>query len=84
LGHVWRSEEEQRRLVEAGKSKTMKSAHLNRLAIDLNFFDPQSNLVYDKEYLQRFGDYWEGLDPKNTWGGNWESFTDTPHFERRL
>jgi hypothetical protein len=30
------------------------------------------------------GDHWESLDPKNSRGGNWKSFKDLPHFERRV
>jgi hypothetical protein len=24
------------------------------------------------------------LNSKNSWGGNWKSFKDIPHFERRV
>lgn len=41
-----------------GKSKTMKSNHLGRLAIDFNFFI-NGELTYDKEKLQPPGDFWE-------------------------
>ena len=27
--------------------------------------------------------FWESLNQKNSWGGNWASFKDVPHFERR-
>jgi len=67
-------------------SKTLDSYHPKRLAIDFNFFKPDGDkfsLTYDKDELQMFGDYWESLDDKNVWGGNWD-FVDTPHFERRV
>lgn len=64
------------------KSKTMNSNHLRRLAVDFNFFI-DGKLIYDKEKLQCLGDYWEELDKNNKWGGNYKSFTDTPHFEMR-
>jgi len=81
-GELWRTPEQQRIYVETGRSKTMASNHLRRCAIDLNFFR-NGTLVYDKAALQPIGDYWEGLEPKNSWGGNWSSFKDIPHFERR-
>lgn len=85
LGEAYRTIEQQELHVKAGRSKTMNSQHLNRLAIDLNFFDSATGeLTYDKDRLQKIGDYWESLDNKNSWGGNWNSFKDVPHFERRL
>ena len=39
---------------------------------------------YDVKALRPFGDYWESLNPKNSWGGSWASFKDVPHFERRV
>jgi len=65
------------------KSKTMNSLHLKRLAVDFNFFIG-GELTYEKEMLQEVGDYWESLDVKNRWGGNFNSFCDTPHFERNV
>lgn len=82
FGHAWRSPEEQKRLINEGKSQTMNSRHLQRLAIDFNFFI-DGNLTYKKEDVQRLGDYWEGLHPDNRWGGNWTTFVDTPHFEMK-
>ncbi|NOX15948.1 MAG: M15 family metallopeptidase [Epsilonproteobacteria bacterium] len=63
------------------KSKTMKSQHLERLAMDFNFFI-DGNLTYKKEDIQTLGDFWESLTDKNEWGGNWTSFHDVPHFQR--
>jgi hypothetical protein len=65
------------------KSSTMNSNHLKRLAVDFNFFI-NGGLTYEKEAVKVLGEFWESLDEKNKWGGNYESFTDTPHFERRL
>ena len=66
------------------KSKTMKSNHLERLAIDFNFF-VNGELVYDATHpkLVAMGKFWESLDKQNSWGGFWNSFKDTPHFEKR-
>lgn len=82
FGHAWRSLEEQKRLKAEGKSKTLKSKHLSRLAVDFNFFI-NGKLTYDKHKLQCLGDYWESLHEDNRWGGNWTSFVDTPHFEMK-
>ncbi|KKM97253.1 hypothetical protein LCGC14_1169970 [marine sediment metagenome] len=87
FGEVARPIEMQEIYVRTGRSKTMNSQHIPRLAIDLNFFKPTpgggTEYVCTKEAIQGFGDYWEGLNPKNSWGGNWNSFKDTPHFQRR-
>ncbi|HSH24308.1 MAG TPA: M15 family metallopeptidase [Massilibacterium sp.] len=80
-GELDRTIEQQKIYFESGKSKTMESLHLDRLAIDLNFFNPEGELTYKKKDLQWIGDFWESLSPQNEWGGNWE-FTDTPHFQR--
>lgn len=86
-GELYRTAEQQKIYMDTGRSKTMNSNHLRRLAIDLNFFVQQGDgalaLTYDKGMLQALGDYWEALHEHNRWGGNWTSFKDTPHFERR-
>lgn len=87
-GELFRPLEMQQIYVRTGRSKTMQSNHLRRCAIDLNFFikkpDGTSELTYDIPALKVLGDYWEALTPgKNSWGGNWSSFKDVPHFERR-
>ena len=38
FGHAWRSSEEQDRLFKQGLSKTLKSMHLCRMAVDFNVF----------------------------------------------
>ena len=81
LGEAHRTPEQQAIYLKTGRSKTLDSFHLKRLAIDLNFF-LAGVLCYDKAKLQAIGDYWESLSPKNRWGGNW-TFKDLPHFERR-
>jgi hypothetical protein len=81
-GELYRSIEQQQIYMNTGKTKTMASNHLKRCAIDLNFFK-DGKLVYDIAILKPVGDYWESLNPKNSWGGNWASFKDVPHFERR-
>ena len=81
-GELARTVEQQEIYMKTGKTKTMASNHLKRCAIDLNFFK-DGKLVYDIPTLKPVGDYWESLSPQNSWGGNWASFKDVPHFERR-
>lgn len=81
-GELYRTAEQQQIYVKTGRSKTMNSNHLKRMAIDLNFFK-DGKLIYDIAALKPIGTYWETLNPKNSWGGNWTSFKDVPHFERR-
>jgi len=69
------------------RSKTMKSDHLNRLAIDFNIFydydkDGDKDYISDKKLAEKLGAYWESLNPKNYWGGRWG--WDVPHFGRKL
>lgn len=77
-GELWRTKEQQEIYVKQGKSKTKNSKHLERLAIDLNFFDSKGNLIVCPDMI---GNYWESLSDKNEWGGNW-AFVDAGHFQR--
>lgn len=78
IGEVERTIEQQKIYVQTGRSKTMNSNHLKKCAADLHFVKA-GQLCYPQE----LGDYWETLDLINSWGGNWKSFKDKPHFERR-
>ena len=82
-GELFRTTEQQEIYVKTGRSKTMNSIHLKRCAIDLNFFK-DGKLTYDIKTLIPIGVYWEGLHPKNQWGGFWKSFKDVPHFQRTV
>lgn len=82
-GELARTPEQQEIYFKTGKSKTMQSNHLRRLAIDLNFLK-DGQPVYDKAALQPIGDYWVSLHRLNRWGGNFLNFIDTPHFERNV
>jgi len=82
-GELFRTPEQQEIYMKTGRSKTMNSLHLKRCAIDLNFFK-DGKLIYDVGVLAPVGAYWESLSKKNSWGGNWKSFKDVPHFERRV
>ena len=81
LGEAYRTKEQQKIYMKNGRSKTMKSMHLKRLAIDLNLF-VDGNLTWDIEEYRILGEFWESLSEQNEWGGNWKSFKDVPHFQR--
>lgn len=80
-GELQRPVEMQKIYVQIGRSRTMDSLHIKRLAGDLNIFK-DGVYITDKETLKPIGVYWESLSPKNRWGGNFKSFKDCPHFER--
>jgi predicted chitinase len=86
-GELYRTPEQQALYVQSGRSKTMKSQHTRRLAVDLNFYREQPDgaldLVYDEDDLRPLGEFWSSLDSANRWGGDWGSFKDLPHFERQ-
>jgi hypothetical protein len=82
-GELFRTAEQQAIYVQTGRSKTLNSNHLKRLAIDLNFFLDEK-IIWDKSILAPMGAYWENLNPKNRWGGNFKSLVDCPHFERNV
>lgn len=82
-GELYRTAGQQKLYVDSGRSKTLNSNHLKRLAIDLNFIR-DGKLVYDMEMLRPLGEYWQGLNSANRWGGFFKSFKDMPHFERNL
>jgi hypothetical protein len=75
--------EQQAIYVKTGRSKTMKSIHLKRCAIDLNFF-LNGKIIWDKATIAPLGAYWESLNVKNRWGGNFSNLVDCPHFERNV
>ena len=81
-GELLRTLYQQLEYLRTGKTKTKRSWHLKKMAIDLNFFI-DGKLTYDKKKLQNIGQYWEDLSPYNRWGGNFKTFLDTNHFERR-
>lgn len=55
------------------------SLHCKRLAIDINLFKDGKYLA-DKESYEFLGTFWESLNKKNRWGGNF-SRSDANHFE---
>lgn len=80
-GEMYRTPEQQQIYVKTGRSRTMNSLHLQRQAVDLNFFR-DDKLVMDRISLSALGLFWESLHPLNSWGGNGVKLVDTPHFSR--
>jgi len=87
LGEVHRTEYQQRRYVATGKSKTYKSKHRQRLAIDLNMFI-NGKYVTDARKYRILGELWEKIGGR--WGGrfgvapcnyNTQIGWDAGHFE---
>jgi hypothetical protein len=80
-GELYRTPEQQEIYMKTGRSQTMNSMHLKRLAVDFNIFK-DGKLVGTKTTLAPLGVYWESLDPLNSWGGNGKKLVDCPHFSR--
>ncbi len=95
FGEVYRTIEQQKIYFDSGRSKTMNSRHLERLAVDFNIFkdgrmlfDGKKPYKEDLEAMRELGDHWTLLHPDNVWGGDWnrnrvmdETFRDPYHFE---
>jgi peptidoglycan L-alanyl-D-glutamate endopeptidase CwlK len=79
-----RTLEEQKVLFKLGKSKTMKSRHLTGDAVDIAVLvDGQVtwDLKYYKQVATHVKKVAKGLGIRITWGGDWVSFIDGPHFQ---
>ena len=79
-----RTEERQRELVKSGASRTMKSRHITGHAVDILPIGPNGPRFDWPLYRKiapaiKAAAKTEGV--KITWGGDWESFPDGPHFE---
>jgi peptidoglycan L-alanyl-D-glutamate endopeptidase CwlK len=80
-----RTIEEQRVLVATGKSTTMKSKHLTGHAVDFACFDEAGKITWEGEYYKAVSAHIKKVASKQgikiTWGGDWQSFVDMPHFQ---
>lgn len=86
-----RSLERQKQLLTAGASKTLKSRHLIQpdgygYAVDLYpFYDGKVQVHAPESVFRSVADSMKKaaaeLGVKITWGGDWKSFQDTPHFQ---
>lgn len=91
LGEAWRTKEQAEWNV-AHHTGILNSLHCSRLAIDLNIFDTQGQILSKPEQWEKFGCFWENLDPANRWGGRFSNSNkngykgpgcDMDHFERQ-
>ena len=81
-----RTIQEQRKLVAAGKSQTLRSRHLNGEALDFVPLHPTTGKgVFDRglaiEVAVAFMDAGQQLGCPVKWGGMWVNFEDIPHVE---
>lgn len=74
----------QKRLVEAGASRTLNSRHLTGHAVDLAA-RVSGQVRWDWPLYDRLGVAMKAaaadLDLPIVWGGDWKRFRDGPHFE---
>ena len=82
LGEAYRTKEQAEIYAKEGLG-IVDSLHCQRMAIDLNIFDPRGNLLTKTEEYKIFGEYWEKLHSLNNWGGNFKR-EDADHFEMGL
>lgn len=78
MGEAHRTQEQQKIYVKQGKSLTMNSKHLDKLAIDLFLFKDGQYLKDADEY-KWLGMIWEELG--GVWGGRWTTIVDANHFQ---
>ena len=76
-----RTIERQRKLVAEGKSRTMNSRHLTGHAVDLVPYPVSWDWVYFYPIADAMKEAAEELGVDLTWGGDWSSFRDGPHFQ---
>lgn len=79
-GELLRTNEQQEIYLKEGKSKTINSQHLKKLAIDLNLFI-DGKYQYDNEAYKPLAEYWKSLHPDNVAGYDWG--WDSQHFEMK-
>ena len=82
-----RTKERQAKLLAEGKSRTMKSRHLIGEAVDVYAW-VGGKVSWDVKYYHQIADAMKEaakeLDVQITWGGDWRTFFDGPHFQVEL
>ena len=71
-------------LVAQGKSKTLKSYHLTGKAVDIAVWINGKvtwDFKYYKEVAEHIKETARKLGYAITWGGDWKTFKDGPHFQ---
>lgn len=79
-----RTVERQRKLVDAGASKTMRSRHLTGHAVDLGAWvdgtvDWSWPLYFHIAKAMKYAAWERNIQIE--WGGDWRTFKDGPHFQ---
>lgn len=85
ITHGVRTLEEQKKLVADGKSQTMNSYHLTGDAIDIMVYkDGKGSWLFEhyETVARAFKRAADELKVDLTWGGDWTTFKDGPHFQR--
>jgi len=79
-----RTQEQQKALLEAGKSTTMHSRHLTGHAVDLVVYIG-ADIVWDMQYYIHLSEQMKKaaneLGLPIEWGGDWRTFKDGDHFQ---
>jgi len=87
FGEAFRTEDQQRLYVSSGRSRTMSSAHMKRLAVDFNLFR-DGVYITDSGLYRPLGEMWEAIGGR--WGGRFgvapadyqkKTGWDSNHFE---
>lgn len=78
FGEAWRTPQQAALNAQAGTG-IAHSLHIERLAIDLNFFK-DGQYVQDGSLLREVGEWWKALGPKYRWGGDFVHLPDGNHF----
>lgn len=79
-----RTKERQRYLVAKGASKTMNSYHLTGHAVDIApLVDGEASWDWEhyKELAPAIKQAAQELDVSISWGGDWKTFPDGPHWQ---
>lgn len=78
FGEAWRTPQQAALNAQAGTG-IVHSLHIERLAIDLNFFK-DGQYIQDGSQLKDVGEWWKTLGPKYRWGGDFPHLPDGNHF----
>ena len=74
----------QKELFVEGKTKTLKSYHLVGKAVDIKIY-VNGEITWDFKYYKEVAEHIKEVARKLgyviTWGGDWKTFKDGPHFQ---
>lgn len=79
-----RTIEKQKEYVRTGKSQTMNSYHLKGKAVDIVVYK-DGEVTWDLKYYKEIANLVKEIAAekglKITWGGDWKTLVDGPHFQ---